>query len=203
MTAISAAARLAPRRWGHGLSRLAAGLAALLAAAGAVAQDLAPPPGELREVFERYTEREGIDPDTCTFGVWDRNLAGYTLRDVASNAFARCPTGPGARVCTRLAGELGGRLPVEEGCIAGFDTVAFSPFAALSQRGGFFIIIHEAKDRPLKLSQQLTLGFGPERDFCEMSARLLDAEGEILADGRYHAFTDLLADETLCRRARQ
>ena len=203
MRATSGGARLRPRGRSNRRRRLAAGMAALLAGSGAAAQDMAPTPSDLREVFERYTEREGIDPDTCTFGVWDRNIAGYTLGDMASNAFARCPAGPGARVCTRLAGELGGRLPVEGGCIAGFDTVAFSPFAALSRQGGFFIVIHEARDRPFRLSQQLTLGFGPERDFCELSARLVDAEGEILADGRYHAFTDLLADETLCRAARQ
>lgn len=200
MTAISGGGRLRGKSRGIMLGRFAAGVAALLVAPAAAAQDPTPPPGELREVFERYTEREGIDPDTCTFGAWDRNIAGYTASQMASSAFARCPAKPGARVCTRLAGELGGRLPVDGGCVTGFDTVAFSPFAALSRRGGFFVIIHEARDRPFKLSQQLALGFGPKRDFCELSARLLDAEGEILADGRYHDFIDLLADEKVCRR---
>lgn len=184
--------------------RLASALATaavLLIGSAAGAQDLAPPPSEIREVFERYTEHQGIDPDSCTFEVWDRNLAGLTPKKMASNAFARCPAKPGSRLCTRLAAELGGRLPVENGCIAGFETLAFSPFLALTPRGGFFVIIHETKDRSLLLSQELTLGFGRERDFCEMSARLQDADGNILANRVNHAFTDLLADQTLCRRA--
>jgi hypothetical protein len=181
---------------------LIAAAAVLLIGSAAGAQDLAPAPSELREVFERYTKQQGIDPDTCSFGVWDRNLGSLTPEKMASNVFARCPATAGARLCTGLATELSGRLPVENGCITGFETLAFSPFLALSPRGGFFVIIHETKDRSLLLSQQLTLGFGPERDFCEMSVRLQDADGNILAQRIDHALTDLLANKARCRRAR-
>jgi hypothetical protein len=180
--------------------RAASVAAALLLPPAARAQDLAPSPAELREVFERYTAFAGIDPATCRFGVWDRNIAAQTDKPRATNAFARCPAKPGAKVCTRLAAELKGQLPVTDGCIGGFDTVALSPVVALTPKGGFFVVLHEAAGQPLKVSQQLTLGFWPDRDFCEMSARLLDADGKVLAGGRYHDFMALIKDETLCRR---
>jgi hypothetical protein len=47
---------------------------------------------------------------------------------------------------------------------------------------------------------ELMLVFG--RDFCELSARLIDREAKLVAGTVYHHFPDLLADKTLCRKPR-
>lgn len=172
----------------------------LIAPGFAQAVDLRATPVELREAFTRYTEHMGIDPDTCVFGVWDNDIVHLTRKAMMANAFARCAMSRHYQVCTRLAGKLTGQVPVENGCISGFDSVSFLPVVALTSRGGFFVVVHESKERPLRLAQQLTLGFEPERNFCEMSTRLIDADANPVVGESYYAITDVLADTELCRR---
>ncbi len=69
----------------------------------------------------------------------------------------------------------------------------------MSPKGGFFIVVYSAKDRPLRLAEQLTLGFGADRDFCELSARLIDAEAVAVAGEIYHSFIDVINDPTTCK----
>jgi hypothetical protein len=179
---------------------LAAMAAASLAAGPSAAQDLAPTPSELKLVFDSYTAHAGIDSKACTFGVWNRNIASLGRKEAMDNAFARCDLPAGYKVCTRIAGELPDQATVENGCIAGFDRVSLLALAAVSTRGGLFNLIYETKDRPIRLSQELTLGFGPERDFCELGAALMDREAKLVASTIYHRFVDLLEDETICRK---
>jgi hypothetical protein len=174
--------------------------AAALAAAPAGAQDLAPTPPELKLVFDSFTRHIGLDPDACSFGVWNRNVASLPPKESFDNAFARCALPAGHKVCTRIAGELPDQAAVEKGCITGFERLSFLALAAVSTRGGFFIVVYDAPGRPVRLAQQLALGFGPDRDFCELNARLLDGEAKLVAGTTYHRFTDLLEDETLCRK---
>lgn len=177
------------------------GLTALsLAAAPAAAQDLAPTPAELKLVFDSYTRHIGIDPEACSFGVWDRNVVGLSARQAFDNAFSRCKLPAGHKVCTGIAAEFPDRTAVDRGCIAGFERLSFLALAAVSTRGGFFIVVYDAPDRPVRLAQQLSLGFGPERDFCELNARLIDAEARLVAGKVYHSFSDLLVDESICRK---
>lgn len=183
-----------------GRSIFGAAIGLLIAHAPAQAADLRATPLELREAFARYTEHMGIDPDSCVFGIWDSDIARLTPKAMMANAFARCTMGRPYKVCTRLAGQLTGQAPVENGCITGFDSLSFLPVVALSARGGFFVVVHHAKDRPLRLAQQLTLGLEPDRNFCELSAHLIDADANRVAGGSYHAIGDVLADAKLCRK---
>jgi hypothetical protein len=176
--------------------------AAALAAAPAPAQGLAPTPVELKLIFDSYTRHSGIDPKSCSFGVWQRDIERLSGKEVMDNAFARCTLPAGYKVCTRIAGEHPDKTAVDKGCIAGFDRVSFLALSAVSTKGGFFIVVHDTADRPVRLSQQLSLGFGAERDFCELSARLIDREAKLVAGTVYHHFTDLLADPTICRKPR-
>ena len=183
-------------------SLLSAAVAAALAAGPSAARELAPTPPELKLVFESYTRHVGLDPKACSFGVWNRDIAGLSPSQSMDNAFARCTLPAGYRVCTRIAGELPDQAQVKDGCIAGFDRLSFLALAAVSTQGGFFIVVHDSKDRPIRLSQQLALGFGPQRDFCELSARLIDREAKLVAGTIYHHFPHLLVDKTICLRPR-
>jgi hypothetical protein len=174
--------------------------AAALAAAPSQAQDLAPTGPELMLIFESYTRHIGLDPDACSFGIWDRNVAGLPAKAAFDNAFARCKLPAGYKVCTRIAGELPDQTSVENGCITGFERLSFLALSAVTTRGGFFIVVHDSPGRPVRLAQQLSLGFGPERDFCELNARLLDSEAKLVAGTVYHNFMDLLEDDAVCRR---
>jgi len=182
----------------HQLRLILAAMAAL-AAGPAAAQDLAPTPPELKLIFESYTRHIGIDPDACAFGVWNRDVTSLSAKDAFDNAFARCKLPAGYKICTRIAGDFPDRSAVENGCIAGFERLSFLALSAVSTRGGFFIVVHDSPARPIRLAQQLSLGFGPDRDFCELNARLLDAEANLVAGAVYHHFPDLLEDETSCR----
>lgn len=174
---------------------------AALAAAPSRAQDLAPTPPELMLVFDSYTKHIGIDPKACSFGVWNKDVANLSAKESFDNAFARCDLPAGYKVCTRIAGELPDQASVANGCITGFDRLSFLALTAVSTRGGFFIVVHDARDRPVRLAQQLAIGFGPDRDFCELNARLLDAEANLVAGATYHHFPDLLEDKTICSKA--
>ena len=178
---------------------LAAIAAAGLAAGPARAQDLAPTPPELRLIFDSFTKHAGIDPKACSFGVWRRDVLKLSATESFDNAFARCKLPAGYKVCTRIAGELPDQAAVTNGCITGFERLSFLALSAVSTRGGFFIVVHDSPDRPIRLAQQLSLGFGPERDFCELNARLIDADAKLVAGTVYHSFTDLLEDGTVCR----
>lgn len=179
---------------------LPAAAAALLIAGPSAAQDLAPTPTELKLVFDSYTGHIGLDPNQCSFGVWNRNVAALSARESFDNAFARCKLPPGYRICTPIAGEHPDPAAVENGCITGFERLSFLALLAVTSRGGFFVVIHDSPGRPVRLAQQLSLGFGPERDFCELNARLLDSEAKLVAGTVYHRFPELLEDESICRR---
>ena len=180
---------------------LAAVAAASLAAVPASAQDLAPTAPELKLVFDSYTKHIGLDPKACSFGIWNRDVMGLPAKESYDNAFARCTLPAGYKVCTRIAGELPDQAAVADGCIAGFDRLSFLALAAVSTKGGFFVVVHDARDRPVRLAQQLSIGFGRDRDFCELNARLLDAEANLVAGATYHHFPDLLEDKRICRKA--
>lgn len=183
----------------HRFDILIGAIAAASLAGPAFAQDLAPNPVELKRVFDSYTRHNGIDPKTCTFGVWNRDIMSLERKEAMDNAFARCALPAGHKVCTRIAGEHPDKPAVKDGCIAGFDRVSLLAMAALSTRGGFFSVVYDTKDRPIRLAQQLSLGFGSRRDFCELSATLMDREAKLVASSVYHHFVDLLADGTICR----
>lgn len=183
----------------HRLHILLGAIAAATLAAPSMAQDLAPTPPELKMVFDSYTKHSGIDPRTCAFGVWNRDVMSLERKEAMDNAFARCSLPAGHEVCTRIAGEHPDKAAVKDGCIAGFDRVSLLAMAALSTRGGFLSVVYETKDRPIRLAQQLSLGFGSKRDFCELSATLMDREAKLVASNVYHHFIDLLADRTVCR----
>jgi hypothetical protein len=176
-----------------------AAIAAASLAGPSAAQDLAPTPVELKMVFDSYTKRSGIDPKACTFGVWNRDVISLDRKEAMDNAFARCSLPAGHKVCTRIADEFPDRSAVKDGCITGFDRASLLAMAAVSTRGGFFSVVYETKDRPIRLAQQISLGFGAERDFCELSATLMDREAKLVASSVYHHFVDLLADKTICR----
>jgi hypothetical protein len=181
-------------------SILGAIAAAWLAAGPAGAQDLSPTPPELKLIFDSYTRHIGLDPNACRFGLWNGDLLNLSAKEAFDNAFARCKLPPGYKICTRIAGELPDRSAVENGCITGFERLSFLALSAVSTRGGFFVVVHDSPNRPIRLAQQLTLGFGPDRDFCELNARLIDSEAKLVAGTVYHNFLDLLEDETICRK---
>ena len=178
-----------------------AAIAAASLAVPAAGQNLAPTPPELMLVFDRYTRHIGLDPKACSLGVWNSDIANLSARESFDNAFARCDLPAGYKVCTRIAGEFPDRDSVANGCIAGFHRLSFLALAAVSTKGGFFIVVHDSRTRPVRLAQQLAIGFGADRDFCELNARLLDAEANLLAGATYHRFPDLLEDRTICRKA--
>jgi hypothetical protein len=176
----------------------AAALALGAVAGQACAQGLDPTPIELKTAFESYTQHAGVDPDSCGFRVWQKGQMG-AAKAMMDNAFAVCTLKTPRKVCTRLAAKAVDLAPVEGGCITGFDTLSFLPIAPMTPKGGFFVVVYSAKDRPLRLAQQLTLGFGADRDFCELSTRLIDAEAAPAAGEIFHAFLDVINDPTVCK----
>jgi hypothetical protein len=181
--------------------RAASMLAAVLAmgAGGAFAQGLDSSPLELKNAFEAYTRHAGVDPNSCGFPVWQKGQLGGPAKAMMSNAFAVCTLKTPRKVCTRLAAKAADLAPVEGGCITGFDTLSFLPIAPMTPKGGFFVVVYSAKDRPLRLAEQLTLGFGADRDFCELSARLIDAEAAPVAGEIFHGFVDVINDPAVCK----
>ena len=179
---------------------LAAAAIASMSSGPSAGQNLAPTPPELRLVFDSYTKHIGLDPKACSFGVWNSNILDLSAKETFDNAFARCKLPADFKACTRIAGEYPDQASVANGCIAGFERLSFLALAAVSKQGGFFIVVHDARDRPVRLAQQLALGFGRDRDFCELDVRLLDSEANVVARATYHHFTDLLADKTICRK---
>lgn len=179
---------------------LAAAAAACLSAGPAAGQSLAPTPPELKLVFDSYTRHIGLDPKACAFGVWNSNILDLSAKESFDNAFARCKLPAGFKVCTRIAGEYPDRASVSDGCIAGFERLSFLALAAVSTKGGFFIVVHDSPGRPHRLARQLSIGFGRDRDFCELNARILDPEANLVAGATYHHFPDLLVDKRICRK---
>ncbi len=174
--------------------------AALAVGAGqASAQSLESTPAELKNAFEAYTRHARVDPDSCGFPVWQKGQLGGPAKAMMNNAFAICTLKTPRKVCTRLAAKAVDLAPVEGGCITGFDTLSFLPIAPMTPKGGFFIVVYSAKDRPLRLAEQLTLGFGADRDFCELSARLIDAEAAPAAGAIFHGFLDVINDPAVCK----
>ena len=184
-------------RW-RAAMMLAAVLAMGAVAGQAFAQGLDPTPLELKTAFESYTRHAGVDPDSCQFQIWQKGQLG-AAKAMMNNAFAVCALKTPRKVCTRLAAKAAGLAPVEGGCITGFDTLSFLPIAPMTPKGGFFVVVYSAKDRPLRLAEQLTLGFGADRDFCELSARLIDAEAAPAAGEVFHGFLDAINDPAVCK----
>jgi|WetSurMetagenome_2_1015567.scaffolds.fasta_scaffold164636_2 hypothetical protein len=172
--------------------------ATLCAATAANAGSFTPSPPELMRVFDSYTKKMGIDPKTCRLGIWNDAVFLSTRKATFANHFATCPVPGTYKVCTRLAPELTAQVTVEKDCITGLNRVSFLPIAAVTPVGGYFVVVHETEGKPLRLIQQLTLGFGEKRDFCEMSANLIDEDAKEITGKTYHHFTDLLADPKAC-----
>lgn len=163
------------------------------------AQSLDSTPVELKTALESYTRHAGVDPDSCGFPMWRKGQLRGTAKAMMDTAFAVCALKTPRKVCTRLAAKAAVLAPVEGGCITGFDTLSFLPSAPMTPKGGFFVVVHSARDRPLRLAEQLTLGFGADRDFRELSARLIDAEAAPAAGEIFHGFLDVVNDPAVCK----
>ena len=59
--------------------------------------------------------------------------------------------------------------------------------------------VYESSASPLRLAEQLTLGFGPDRDYCELSSYLLGQDARPVAGRTLHQLAEVLVDDTLCR----
>ncbi len=176
-------------------------LPVILISSSAAAGPFTPSPPELMRVFEGYTKKMDIDPNTCSLGVWDSGVFLSTPKATYANRYATCPVKATYHICTKLAPEIGNRMDVQNGCVTGLNRVSFLPILAISPLGGHFVVVHETDGKPLRLTQQLTIGFGDALDYCEISAQLIDENGEALAKHQFHNFVTLLGDPGACVRA--